>query len=130
MATVMPRMIRRTTAADEWRSDEIVPEPTFMAATFSTDSGESGERPNDGVLPEQLIELYARIAVFRAVVEEIESGRWFATVPRLVGVWAEGSTPDEACADLEASVRDWVRMKMGRHHGDIPVVGGINLNRA
>lgn len=96
-----------------------------IKAAYPTE-GEFVHRP----LPVQLIERYAFLARHRAVVEEMEDeAGWFASVHLLPGVWGTGESEEAALDDLEATIRDWVTLKMQLRHLDIPDIAGLDLNR-
>jgi predicted RNase H-like HicB family nuclease len=79
-------------------------------------------------LPMQLIEKYANFAVRHAVLEQVEDGGWFATIPGFRGVWAKGSTEQETLALLREIVEDWTVLKVREQDRDLPEVEEINLN--
>ena len=71
---------------------------------------------------------YIAKAVEFAEYERMESGRYFATIPQFKGLWAEGRTVEAARRELISTLEDWVLLAL-RFGDDIPVVGGINLNK-
>ena len=79
-------------------------------------------------LPLALVETYADIATRHALVKEIDSGHWFASIVGLEGVWGDGDSPDEALVDLRESVVDWIAVKRRVGATDIPTMEGIDLN--
>jgi len=79
-------------------------------------------------LPMQLIRRYARTAADRGVVTPLEDGTWYIEVPRLPGVWAHGSTSDEAMAELPSVIEEWAVLKVQDGDRDLPTFGDINLN--
>ena len=59
--------------------------------------------------------------------ELMEDGRFFAEIPELPGVWADGATLEECREMLREVVEDWI--VLGLKHGDrLPVVAGLDLN--
>lgn len=63
----------------------------------------------------------------RAEYEQMENGRFFATIPGLKGLWAEEATLDACRAELESTLEDWIAL--GLRFGDrLPVIAGIDLN--
>jgi predicted RNase H-like HicB family nuclease len=81
-------------------------------------------------LPRKLVELYADLAIEDAQVAEVDPGVWFAEVPGIDGAWGEGSTPTIAVQDLREAIVGWVAVKRLISARDIPVLHGIDLNRA
>lgn len=75
-----------------------------------------------------IIAKYARLAVRGAELKQLQDGEFFAEIPDLRGVWARGSTRDEALRELKEVVEDWAHLKIQDADKDLPVVGGINLN--
>jgi predicted RNase H-like HicB family nuclease len=71
---------------------------------------------------------YIAKAVEKAEYERTEKRRYFATVPGFKGLWAEGKTVEAARRELIETLEDWVLLAI-RFGDDIPVVGGIDLNR-
>lgn len=94
--------------------------------TFSDDDLETPKEL--GPLPAQLIDSYVRLAVLRATYELLESGRWFAEIPLLQDVWADGDSEAEAKDNLREVTLAWVLMKIEDRDQDLPVIGTIDLN--
>jgi len=80
-------------------------------------------------VPDRLIERYALLAAARAVTEQLPDGTWYAEEEALPGVWAEGATEREAVESLQGVVKEWVVLKIRDRDRDIPIIGGIDLNR-
>ncbi len=80
-------------------------------------------------LPEALIQRYALMAIARATAEQMPDGTWYVEVASLPGVWAEGDSVLDAAQALQEVIREWVVLKIRDHDRDIPIIGGIDLNR-
>jgi len=71
------------------------------------------------------VEIWAKAARQQACIERLEdSGEFYASVPGARGAWACGSTPEEAEAELESALVDWVLLKLETGAEDIPEMGG------
>lgn len=46
---------------------------------------------------------YLEKAMAQAKVEKTEDGRYFASIPDIKGVWADGDTPEESRKELSAA---------------------------
>lgn len=66
---------------------------------------------------------YLKAAMRHAVIEQIEDGTYFGTVPGLQGVWANAATPDECATELESVIEGWVILAISRQQ-DIPEIDG------
>ena len=60
----------------------------------------------------------------RASYEKIEDGTWFASIPGFVGLWASGSTVEDARRDLLEALDGWIEVcvKTGQRLPDIDTV--------
>ena len=79
-------------------------------------------------LPVQLIRRYARAAASRAVVEQLNGGRWYGEVRALRGVWADGDSPSVVRDTLAEVAEEWALIRIERGDRDIPIVDTIDLN--
>ncbi len=70
---------------------------------------------------------YFEAAMARADYEEMPNGKWYARIPGFVGLWAQGATREESCAELRSALEDWVLYSLQRRHL-VPVVGDLDLN--
>jgi predicted RNase H-like HicB family nuclease len=70
---------------------------------------------------------YIREAMRLAHYELTENERFFATIPPLEGLWAEGVTLEACREELQSTLEDWLMLgfRLGQ---EIPVVAGIDLN--
>jgi len=71
---------------------------------------------------------YMEHAMRKASYELLENGRFFATIPKCKGLWAEGKTLELCREELRSTLEDWLLLglQLGHH---LPVIDGINLNR-
>ncbi|MDP9254741.1 MAG: type II toxin-antitoxin system HicB family antitoxin [Verrucomicrobiota bacterium] len=70
---------------------------------------------------------YIREAMRLAHYELTENERFFATIPPLEGLWAEGVTLEGCREELQSTLEDWLMLGFRLGH-EIPVVAGIDLN--
>ena len=71
---------------------------------------------------------YIREAMRLAHYELMENARFFATVPPLEGLWAEGATLEESREELQSMLEDWLLLGLQLGH-ELPVIAGIDLNK-
>jgi predicted RNase H-like HicB family nuclease len=71
---------------------------------------------------------YIREAMRLAHYELMENGRFFATIPRLKGLWAEEATLEACREELQSTLEDWIMLKVRFGDEDFPVLNGIDLN--
>lgn len=71
---------------------------------------------------------YLAKAVEKADYEKMGNGRFFATIHGFKGLWAEGASVESARRALLETLEDWILVAI-RFGDDIPVIGGINLNK-
>lgn len=83
---------------------------------------------SDQPFPLFSIRRFAELATERAAVEQMEDGRFFAESDQLPGVWGDGDTAEDALAEFSDAVAEWVSVKIDQRHGDIPVLGSLDLN--
>lgn len=91
-------------------------------------SQEQAQADDAEPMPSQLVDRYVRHAVDQAITEQMPDDTWYAEVPVLPGVWAEGKTPDEALEELAVVAHEWTVIKVQDRDRDLPVLGGIDLN--
>lgn len=120
----------------DYRFQPLVEEADTDLETTVTDteafvdrSDESGSDDSlaHGWLPVKVLEQYADIATRHGRVSLLDDETWYADVVFLQGVWGEGTNPDEALADLQESIYEWLVVKLRAGDDDIPAVGGIFL---
>ena len=56
-----------------------------------------------------------------------ESRAYFGPIPELRGVWATGPTIEDARAELQEILEEWIALSFSLHH-TIPPVDGIDIN--
>ena len=78
--------------------------------------------------PSGMLTEYIAKAVETASYEKMEKRGYFATLPGFKGLWAEGKTVEAARRELISSLEDWLLLAL-RCGDDVPVVGGIDLNK-
>lgn len=71
---------------------------------------------------------YIREAMRLAHYELMENARFFATVPPLEGLWAEGATLEESREELQSTLEDWIMIKLRLGDKDFPPLNGIDIN--
>jgi predicted RNase H-like HicB family nuclease len=71
---------------------------------------------------------YMEHATRKAHYELLENGRFFATIPKCKGLWAEGKTVEECREELRGTLEHWLLLGLQLGH-NLPVIDGINLNR-
>lgn len=71
---------------------------------------------------------YIREAMRLAHYELMENGRFFATVPSLRGLWAEGASLELSREELQSTLEDWITIKLRHNDDDFPSLNGIDLN--
>ncbi|MBI5387832.1 MAG: type II toxin-antitoxin system HicB family antitoxin [Verrucomicrobia bacterium] len=72
---------------------------------------------------------YIENAMRLAHYELMENGRFYGSIPKCKGAWAEGRTLEECREELRAVLEDWVLLGLQLGHR-LPVVEGLNLNRS
>ncbi len=70
---------------------------------------------------------YIEAALRHAQFEQMEDGRWFATVPVCPGLWADGDTRPECQEQLQSVLEDWILIKV-RSGDTLPVIDGVDIN--
>ncbi|MDP2183794.1 MAG: type II toxin-antitoxin system HicB family antitoxin [Actinomycetota bacterium] len=86
------------------------------------------DRGHPTAMPTGLIDRYVLNAVRLADVEAMEDGRFYAEIPGIQGVWADGDSVAEVCEELDAALRTWLDLKIKNQDRDIPKVSEIDLN--
>ena len=72
---------------------------------------------------------YIQKAMGKAVYEKLEDGTYSGEIPECPGTIAFGRTLQECQAELQAVLEGWLLVKI-RHGDDLPVIEGIDLNKA
>ncbi len=76
-----------------------------------------------------MIDEYMQAALRRATFHQTEDGLYIGEIPDFDGVWSQGSTLDEARAELPEVLEGWMLLGLRLGH-ELPIVGGINLTPA
>ena len=70
---------------------------------------------------------YIKAALQRAALEEVsDTGRYYAGIPIVPGVWAEGDTPDECRAELVEVLEESIFLAIRLGHA-LPEIDGARL---
>ncbi len=69
---------------------------------------------------------YINTAMNTIRFEKLESGEWYAEIPRCSGVWASGSTKEQCRLELQEVLEDWLLLKL-RDGDPLPSVGRKKL---
>ena len=72
---------------------------------------------------------YIENAMRLAHYELMENGRFFGSIPKCKGAWAEGRSLEKCREELRAVVEEWGLLGLQLGHR-LPVIEGINLNRS
>lgn len=74
-----------------------------------------------------MITSYIEKALCHAQVEKMEDGKYFATVPGLKGLWADGDSKERCLAALREVLEEWLVAAL-RDDDDLPEFDGVSLN--
>jgi predicted RNase H-like HicB family nuclease len=102
-----------------WSESILASEKAFSAGPYRSESVAG--------VPMSLLAEYARLAARHARFSELEPGQWFADVVGLQGVWGDGTSRDEARAELEDAVLSWAALKLSLGV-EVPPVDGVDVN--
>ena len=75
-----------------------------------------------------LVQKWVQNAARLAETRRLSDGVWLATAAGIRGAAAEGESRREALAELPLVLFDWASLKIEDKDGDIPILGGIDLN--
>ncbi len=70
---------------------------------------------------------YIQRAMERAAYELMEDGRYFATIPGLKGLWADGDTVELCRRNLIETLEDWIFVSL-KEGLPIPALGELELS--
>ncbi|MBV8451493.1 MAG: type II toxin-antitoxin system HicB family antitoxin [Deltaproteobacteria bacterium] len=70
---------------------------------------------------------YMKAAMATAKYEQMEDGRFFGTIPKFDGLWAVGSTKDEAAKELYGALEGWLQVHIKISKAPAPEIDGVNL---
>ena len=71
---------------------------------------------------------YIAAAMEMAKYEALEDGAYYGEVEALPGVWADGKNLEECRRTLQEVIEEWLLLML-RAGDDVPVLGGIDLNK-
>ena len=69
---------------------------------------------------------YIDAALRKAEYKRLPDKTWFAEVPGFEGVWANGSTVEEARSEVREVLEEWLILKI-RDGDPLPMVDGIEI---
>jgi predicted RNase H-like HicB family nuclease len=70
---------------------------------------------------------YTKAAMNRAQYEQMEDGEWFASIPGFDGLWATGSSVEEAREQLMGTLDGWISVHAWRGKNRLPDIDGVSL---
>ena len=70
---------------------------------------------------------YMNAAMAKAKYEQMEDGRFFATIPEFDGLWAVGRTEDEAVKELCDALDGWLQVHIKISKEPPPEIDGANF---
>jgi predicted RNase H-like HicB family nuclease len=73
---------------------------------------------------------YVRVAMQHAKYEPMDEGGWYASIPELSGLWATGSSIEEARRELIETLDGWIDVHFKIGHQHIPTIDGVNIEEA
>lgn len=79
-------------------------------------------------IPDTLFDKYLDAAMHEATAERVDDGEWVAEITALPGVWADSDSQATAFKVLREVVAEWLFLKIEDEDGDIPRMGGVDLN--
>ena len=72
---------------------------------------------------------YLNAAMAKAKYEQMEDGRFFATIPKFDGLWAVGRTRDEATKELYSALDGWLHVQTKFSKEPPPAIGGVDFSK-
>ena len=69
---------------------------------------------------------YCQKAVEKAEYKKLDDNTWFAEIPTLRGVWANGKTVEECRKELITVLEEWIILKL-RDGDQLPEIDGITV---
>jgi predicted RNase H-like HicB family nuclease len=70
---------------------------------------------------------YLRAAMRKAQFEQMEDGKWFASIPELAGLWATGASIEEARKELVETLDGWIDVHVKVAKQRVPDIDGVSL---
>jgi predicted RNase H-like HicB family nuclease len=71
---------------------------------------------------------YMKAAMRKARFDQMEDGKWFASIPGFAGVWASASTVDEARKELSDVLDGWISVHTEHGKNSLPDVDGLSFH--
>jgi len=69
---------------------------------------------------------YIGRALQKAQYKQLTDGSWFAEIPGLEGVWADGESVEDCRNELDEVLEEWLVLKI-HDHDEIPDMDGIEV---
>ena len=69
---------------------------------------------------------YIKAAIKEAKYKTLEDGSWFAEIPQLPGVWANGKSIEECRSELIEVLEEWLLLKI-RDNDPIPPINNVSI---
>ncbi len=73
-----------------------------------------------------MLKEYIQAAITEAKYKTLDDGSWFAEIPMLPGVWANGKTIEECRSELIEVLEEWLLLKI-RDNDPIPPIRNITI---
>jgi predicted RNase H-like HicB family nuclease len=70
---------------------------------------------------------YMNAAMAKAKYEQMEDGRFFATIPKFDGLWAVGRTREEATKELYDALEGWLHVHIEIGKQPPPGIDGVEF---
>ena len=74
-----------------------------------------------------MLSSYIRAAMELAEYSLLDNGSYYAEIPGIQGVWAEGKTQADARRELQEVLEGWIVLRLERQH-PIPEINGHTLH--
>jgi predicted RNase H-like HicB family nuclease len=69
---------------------------------------------------------YIKASLKRAEYKKLDDGSWYAEIPELKGVWANGESVEECRNELQEVLEEWILLKI-RDKDALPVIDGLEI---
>jgi predicted RNase H-like HicB family nuclease len=73
-----------------------------------------------------MLRSYIDRALQKAEYKQLADGSWFAEIPGLEGVWANGASVEKCRNELSEVLEEWLVLKI-HDHDEIPSLDGIQV---
>jgi predicted RNase H-like HicB family nuclease len=67
-------------------------------------------------------------AMRHAVYEKTEDGEWFASIPGLAGLWATGTSVEDARTELFHALDGWIEVYTKTVKKPLPDIAGVSIH--